>query len=150
MPDVQDAVRAEMCAHRVGVLPEFVDEGWVDEDHLAPFEIVGERLAEHQWHKAAERADGDDSPRPDCARQAVVDPPQPEIEIVGPLTVAHSQQVTVLEKSRRPVAHSFIPYQARRASDPTETGNWCGEDRYICRGSGGPRAAFPSEVSRML
>src|SRR4029434_10962779 len=84
--------------------PEIIDEGRVDKRDRAGFAVLVHSSAKDQRRKSAERADDDDCPRPPQPPQGIVNPAQPQIEIVHPLRMSLAPQPAVLKESGDPIA----------------------------------------------
>src|SRR3972149_3140661 len=96
----------EPAPHCVRLLPEIVDQRRVDESHRPTLEVVGERLAEHQRHEAAVRADYHHRGGTQRAPERIVEPAQPEVQVFGALVMPHAQKLRMPEPPSDPLVHA--------------------------------------------
>jgi orsellinic acid C2-O-methyltransferase len=113
---VVDAVRGEVSHDLVGIRPERVGKGRIDECHDAWLEIILERLGEHERNEAPVRSDDDHLTRADHSSHRIVKPSEPEIEILCPLTMPHAEQIGLFEELRDPLFHDASLCAHQRAT----------------------------------
>ena len=114
VPHVRCAESGEMLFDARWIKPEVVHERRINEKHLARLRVVRERLANDGRHEASPRADHDGCLRPDHAPQRVIEPSEPEVQVVAALRVPHPEHFGVSKQLRYEIVHSIRPL--RRAT----------------------------------